>query len=205
MKRASYSVHHALSVHLGTLVQVPNLAMRMLVCRADTDSRVAAYKVAWPEIPYRVRDEERLAPIALTVTLRDSSIEHWDISSRRTQPEGPAARAKRAYCEHTGTRFREFERKALEARSIESSNRLSAQCLLYTARRLATDELQTEVLLKLDTGPLTVGELVTSCQRSETLLHVVVLRLWLLERVQLPIDRELMCAEWLVRRVDHGK
>lgn len=204
MIRKGYSLYLARSALYGTTFEVTKQTYKQLITWADTTPGVTGYAIDEKSFEYFDGDEPKRATLPLTVAFAGRN-DFWDTTEFGSLGNpSQANRVLRAQAELGGHRYELFTHARFAENTIEQKNRQSAQLDLFKAHDLDTTELECKCLMALTTGALSVSQLATKLAVSEIKMMVVALRLWLGQRVVLPMTTEYLQASWMVRRVEHA-
>jgi hypothetical protein len=203
MIRSGFSLLLVRSAKYGTTLRLTNALQKLLVAWADTTPGVTGYSVATHAFEFAVGNKTKTATVPLVIDV-DGRQQYWD-----TTPHGSAGKPSttneviRAHAELGACGYELFDTDRFNQNIIEKKNRQSAQNLLYLAHDWDTVELETECLMALVAGALTVAQLAKKLVRTETQMMVIALRLWLRKRVVLPLATDYLQPSWTVRRAEY--
>ena len=204
MIKKGYSLYLVRSALYGTTFEVTKQIYKQLITWADTTPGVTGYAIDEKSFDYFDGDVPKLATLPLTVAI-DGRNDFWDTTEFGSLDNPSQSNlVLRAQAELGGHRYELFTQSRFAENTIERKNRQSAQLDLFKAHNLDTTKLECECLMALTTGALTVSQLATKFAVSEIKMMVVALRLWLRQRVALPMTTEYLQASWIVRRVEHA-
>ncbi len=203
MIRKGYSLYLVRSAKYGTTLKLGDALQKLLVTWADTTPGVTGYSVATPAFEFTVGNKTKTATVPLVVGI-EGHAQYWDITQHGSAGKPSATNEViRAHAELGACGYELFDSERFNPNLIETKNRQSAQNLLYLAHAWDTNELETECLMALVPGALTVAQLAKKLLRTETQTMVIALRLWLRKRVVLPLTTDYLQPSWTVRRADH--
>ena len=207
MIRKGFSVYLVRSARYGTTLQLSSLMHKLLLTWADTSPDVADYTVNSPTFDFVDRGKARQTSVPICVKTRSGRTRFLDMSTYGLASAPSLSRqVKQAHAEQSGADYEVFDRDRFNQNYVEKKNRQSAQNLLYMAHGLNTSELQANCLMALGrAGARTVQDLAAAIETSPTKMLVVALRLWLENKVSLPLTTQLMQPSWTVERIEYAR
>ena len=204
MIRKGYSLYLVRSAKYGTTFKMGTASQKLLVTWADTTPGVTGYYAAAQAFEFTDGNKTKTATVPLVIDVNGQA-QYWDITQFGSAGK-PSTRNEviRAHAALDACGYELFDTDRFNRNIVENKNRQSAQNLLYLAHNWDTSELETESLMALVPGALTVAQLAKKIVRTETQTMVIALRLWLRNRVVLPLTTDYLQPAWMVRRADHG-
>lgn len=205
MIRKGFSLYLVRSAKYGRTLKLSSFRHKDLVTQVDTSPEVSDYVIGAPSFRFLHHGKPDVASVPVSVVRKDGSRAFLDLV-----PYGTCARPStanvtlRAHAKEIGFDYELFDGDSFDKNIIEKKNRQSAQNLLYLAHGSAMSDLQTQCLLSLTAGPLSVTELAQLLGASETKVLVVALRLWLAQKIEVPLTTRYLGADWTLRRLDHA-
>lgn len=198
MKRPSYSLYFVPSVLHGREMLVGDQLTSMLIAWAETTPRVKTFTVGAPAFVYD--DEQgktKETKVSLSVGMLDGAVAYWD-GCRADQQEKQAKplAVKASHARLAGARHHVFSDGILDPASIERRNRVAAHQLLYLGRNRDTDELETRLLMRLASGPVSLSSFASHHAVSHEVATLAVMRAFLKGRVHVPLQSQPLGPNW---------